>query len=94
VVIPGRHTRPLEETAAKFNALNKGTKVLTVKADLTVDGDVKNLFTQVVGTFGRSADIILASAGTNREALRSGEERVDDWWSVSPSSSKIILIAN
>ncbi len=67
MVIAGPRTNVLEETATRLKALtkspNKNTKILTVRTELNVDGDVKNLFTQVVKAFGRPADVVLANAG-------------------------------
>lgn len=89
VVVAGRRLEKLEETATALKALGKGTKILTVKTDLTVSSDVQNLFTQTVKTFGRPADLVLANAGVVREMLPVGEEKVDDWWSVWVLSWKV-----
>lgn len=44
VVICGRREDKLEQTATALRASTKGTKVLTVKADITVNRDMENLY--------------------------------------------------
>ena len=82
VVIIGRRAEKLEETAAHLRKISQGTKILTVKTDLTVDADVENVFKQIQKTFGRPADVVLANAGGVANLASAGEEPVDRWWKV------------
>ncbi|KAK4947887.1 hypothetical protein LTR10_013395 [Elasticomyces elasticus] len=63
-------------------AISKGTKVLGVKADITVAEDVENLYSKIKATFGRTADVVLANAGWVSGFFKAGEDPVDNWWKV------------
>ena len=82
VVIAGRRFELLEETATSIKKISRGTKVLAIKTDLTVEKDVDNLFHQVNKTFGRPADVVLANAGLVSEIKPMVEEDVNTWWSI------------
>ena len=87
VVIIGRRADRLEETASKLRNISHGTKILTVKTDLTVDADVENVYKQIQKTFGRPADVVLANAGAVDELANIADDPVDKWWKVHVGSS-------
>jgi NAD(P)-dependent dehydrogenase (short-subunit alcohol dehydrogenase family) len=83
VVIAGRRQEKLDEVIASTHEYNKGsTKVISVRTDVKVEGDVDNLFQKVKDTFGRPADVVYANAGWVSELISSAEESVETWWSV------------
>jgi NADP-dependent 3-hydroxy acid dehydrogenase YdfG len=82
VVIRGRREAKLEQTAAELRASGEGTKVLAVRADITVDMDMENLHKAIQATFGRPADVVLANAGWVAGNVKFGEDPVDNWWQV------------
>ncbi|KAK5211632.1 hypothetical protein LTR99_005713 [Exophiala xenobiotica] len=81
VVIAGRRQEKLDETASSLKSASAGTKILTVKTDITISGDVEKLFSKIKETFGRTADVVLANAGWS-EAGTAGEHPVDKWWKI------------
>lgn len=83
VVIAGRRKEKLDETARALNELSGGaTKILAVPTDLLVEDQVKNLFEQVVKTFGRPADVVVTNAGNVSPLTPLAEEAVSTWWSI------------
>jgi NAD(P)-dependent dehydrogenase (short-subunit alcohol dehydrogenase family) len=83
VVIAGRRQQKLDEVIATTHEYNKGsTKVIAVRTDVKIEGDVDNLFQKVRDTFGRPADVVYANAGWVSELIPSAEESVETWWSV------------
>lgn len=81
VVIAGRRKEKLAEVAASLDKVNRGsTTILTVAADVKAEGDVVHLFEQVIKTFSRPADVVIANAGTGSDLLPLGEQTVPDWW--------------
>ena len=82
VVIVGRRKGRLEETARALEALKKGTKIVAIPADSTVEKDMLNVYQTVVKIFGRSAEVILANAGALSENKPLGEEESEEWWRV------------
>jgi len=82
VVIAGRRVDKLEETASEIRTLSNGKiEALAVQTDLVRDTDVENLFAQIIKTFGRSPDVVLANAGAV-ESVAIGEQNTDDWWNI------------
>lgn len=81
VVIAGRRVEKLEEVAVEIRKLGNAT-VLPVRTDLKVASDVDNLFAQVVKTFGRTADVVVANAGWVSDIKPMAQEDVATWWSV------------
>jgi len=51
-----------------------------VKADITSEEQVKNLFASVQKTFGRPADVLLNNAGYLKDDQKIGETAPNDWW--------------
>ncbi|KAK5194055.1 hypothetical protein LTR47_005354 [Exophiala xenobiotica] len=76
-----RRQEKLDETASSLKSASAGTKILTVKTDITISGDVEKLFSKIKETFGRTADVVLANAGWS-EAGTAGEHPVDKWWKI------------
>ena len=83
MVIAGRRQEKLDEVIVSTHEYNRGsTKVIGVKTDVKIEGDVDNLFQNVKAKFGRPADIVYANAGWVSELIPSAEENVQTWWSV------------
>jgi NAD(P)-dependent dehydrogenase (short-subunit alcohol dehydrogenase family) len=51
---------------------------LTVKADVVVEKDVKDLYAEIQGVLGRHADVLLNDAGYLDDGKLIGEQSVDD----------------
>lgn len=81
VVIVGRRKDVLQKTADELNTLSQGkTKVLAVAADVVSEKDTENLYAQVKQTFGRTADVVLASAGAVPASVPFAEQDISTWW--------------
>ncbi|KAK5382358.1 hypothetical protein LTS13_003022 [Exophiala xenobiotica] len=76
-----RRQEKLDETASSLKSASAGTKILTVKTDITISGDVEKLFSKIKETFGRTADVVIANAGWS-EAGTAGEHPVGKWWKI------------
>lgn len=82
-MIAGRRQEKLDEVIASTHEYNQGsTKVIGVRTDVKVEGNVDNLFQKVKNTFGRPADVVYANAGWVSDLIPSAEESVETWWSV------------
>jgi NAD(P)-dependent dehydrogenase (short-subunit alcohol dehydrogenase family) len=79
VVVAGRRQELLEQTVA----LGKegGGKLLAVSADVTKPEDVKRLFAETVGAFGR-VDFLFNNAGMGAPAIPMDELSFEQWTSV------------
>ena len=87
VIIAGRRQNALDNSASKLGelakSLGKETKVLAVPTDLTVFGQVENLFKQVKEHFqGRLPDVVIANAGVANPIEPLAEGDADAWWSI------------
>lgn len=80
IVIAARRLETLEEVAKDIKASNPASQVLPVKADISLEEDVKNLFASVQKIFGRPADVLLNNAGYLADDQLVGETPVADWW--------------
>ncbi|XP_049876416.1 uncharacterized oxidoreductase SERP2049-like [Pectinophora gossypiella] len=77
LVLTGRNEAKLKEVAQKVEK-TKGVKPVVVKADLTVDEDVKRIVTETIKCFGQ-IDILINNAGAGVVAgLRDGVKHLDD----------------
>ena len=87
-MIAGRRQEKLDEVIASTHEYNKGsTKVIAVRTDVKIEGDVDNLFQKVKDAFGRPADVVYANAGWVSAFVPSAEESVETWWSVYVSGN-------
>ncbi len=66
IVIAARNIEKLEETANEISVYN--TNVLTVKCDVSVQGDCENLIKETVNKFG-GIDILINNAGISMRAI-------------------------
>ena len=80
VVIAARRLDALEKVAEELRAISPSSKVLAVKADITSEDDVKNLFASIQKTFGRPADVLLNNAGYLKDDEFIGETAPNVWW--------------
>lgn len=80
IIIAGRRVDKLEAVAADIKSINSDTQVLSVKTDISIEDDVKNLFKQAKETFGRVPDVVLLNAAVLEEAKPIYKTPVDDWW--------------
>jgi NAD(P)-dependent dehydrogenase (short-subunit alcohol dehydrogenase family) len=82
-VIAGRRKEKLDETVHSLEELNNGsTKILAVKADITLEHEMEALFKEVNDVFGRSADVVIANAAWQAKFKPLADESVNTWWSV------------
>jgi NAD(P)-dependent dehydrogenase (short-subunit alcohol dehydrogenase family) len=90
VIVTGRRKEKLDETVRSTEVLNKGnvSKVMGIVADLKIESEVEALFREVVGVFGRAADVVIANAGLLSDNLSLADEDVSTWWSVWVSRSR------
>jgi NAD(P)-dependent dehydrogenase (short-subunit alcohol dehydrogenase family) len=51
-----------------------------VKADITSEDQVKELFASVQKAFGRHADVLINNAGYLKDDQLIGETAPNDWW--------------
>ena len=90
VVIAGRRTEMLEETAA----LAKTSRMLVVPTDVTNPEHVDQLFLNAKSTFGR-LDVLFNNAGVTSPATNFGEVTYDQWLAVvSINLNGMFLCAN
>ncbi len=82
IVIAGRRLHLLEDVAKELKSINKDVRVHVVKLDISVEGQVEELYREVRRTFGRAADVLLNNAGILKDDKLIGEESVRDWWRV------------
>ncbi|KAK3646834.1 hypothetical protein LTR56_008321 [Elasticomyces elasticus] len=82
VVLVGRRKERLEQTARSLEALGKGTKILAIPADSTIEKDMLHVYSTVNKTFGRPADVVLANAGALSAIKPLGEEEASEWWRI------------
>lgn len=76
LVLVGRNETSLTEVAKKCETAN-GIKPLIVKAELSVDDDVKNIVSKTIEVFGR-IDVLVNNAGVGiRGGIRDGIELYD-----------------
>lgn len=96
IVIAARRLDALEKVAAELKSISPSSKILSVKADITSEEQVKELYASVQKTFGRPADVLLNNAGYLRDDQLIGETAPNEWWTglVSPlhTDLEIILI--
>jgi NAD(P)-dependent dehydrogenase (short-subunit alcohol dehydrogenase family) len=72
VVVAGRRRGPLDAVA------ETSTRIVPVVADVSVEADVRRLFTETVGRFGR-LDLLFNNAGTGAPATPLDEITLDTW---------------
>ncbi|MBN1445895.1 MAG: SDR family oxidoreductase [Candidatus Omnitrophica bacterium] len=77
VVCCGRRMEKLKETVSLIE--KKGGKGLAVKTDITNLGEVKNLVSQTLKTFGR-IDVLFNNAGSFRTIGGLWEVDAEKWW--------------
>jgi NAD(P)-dependent dehydrogenase (short-subunit alcohol dehydrogenase family) len=78
VVLAGRRTGPLEQTAAAASA---GGKMLPVSADVTNPDSVRDLFARTRETFGR-LDVLFNNAGASAPAIPLEDLAYEQWMQV------------
>jgi NADP-dependent 3-hydroxy acid dehydrogenase YdfG len=86
-VIAARRIDALEKIATELNKISPSSKVLPVKADITSEEQVKNLFASVQTTFGRPADVLINNAGYLKDDQLIGEATPNEWWTGIVSSN-------
>jgi NADP-dependent 3-hydroxy acid dehydrogenase YdfG len=86
-VIAARRTDALEKVAAELKTISPSSKILAVKADITSEDQVKNLFASVQTAFGRPADVLLNNAGYLKDDQLIGETTPNDWWTAIVNSN-------
>ena len=86
-MIAARRIDALEEIATELNKISPSSKVLPVKADITSEEQVKNLFASVQTTFGRPADVLINNAGYLKDDQLIGETAPNEWWTGIVSSN-------
>jgi NADP-dependent 3-hydroxy acid dehydrogenase YdfG len=96
IVIAARRLDALEKVASELTAISPSSKILSVKADITSEEQVKNLYASVQKTFGRHADVLLNNAGYLKDDNLIGETAPDEWWTtmVNSFSPQVEVIAN
>lgn len=80
MVIAGRRLEKLEQVAKELRSKYPETKVLAVRADVTIQCDMVGLFRLVVEVWGRPADVVLANAGVMEKHNLIGDQDSEDWW--------------
>ena len=80
IVIVARRLQLLQGIAKEIKSISPETKVLTVKADIQSEEDIKTLFAQVKNVFGRPVDVVLNNAGYLQDEQMIGETPVSEWW--------------
>ncbi|PQE04027.1 oxidoreductase short chain dehydrogenase reductase family protein [Rutstroemia sp. NJR-2017a BVV2] len=80
IVLAARRVSNLDALAAKLQPLSPETKFLSVKLDISVEEDVKNLYATVQKEFGRPADVVLNNAGYLEDGCLVGETEPATWW--------------
>ena len=80
IVIAGRRTFKLEEVAQNLRAKYPASKIIAIRTDVTVPGDVENLFQKTKEEFGRCPDVVLANAGVMEKHNKIAEQDVEEWW--------------
>ena len=79
-MIAGRRICKLEEVAQNLSQKYPESKVVVVRADVTVPSDVLNLFERTKEKFGRCPDVVLANAGVMEKHNKIAEQDVEEWW--------------
>jgi NAD(P)-dependent dehydrogenase (short-subunit alcohol dehydrogenase family) len=79
-VLAARRVPNLDALAAKLQPLSPETKFVSVKLDISVEEDVKNLYATVQKEFGRPADVVLNNAGYLDDGPLVGEAEPVTWW--------------
>ena len=79
VVLAGRRTAPLEETAREIEA--KGGKALAVAADVGDPASVASLFDRIKATFGR-LDLLFNNAGVGAPGVPFEDLTFEQWQAV------------
>jgi NAD(P)-dependent dehydrogenase (short-subunit alcohol dehydrogenase family) len=80
IVLAARRVSNLDALAAELQPLSPETKFVSVKLDISVEEDVKNLYATVQKEFGRPADIVLNNAGYLDDDSMVGETEPATWW--------------
>lgn len=80
VVISGRRVDRLDAVVQHLRKKYHNTKILAVRADVTVANDMEFLFSNVRSAFGRAADVVLANAGIMEKHNLIADQDVDAWW--------------
>ena len=62
IAITGRHQGRLDKIATELRLLNQDALVLAIQVDVTREINMDDL-AQVLKTFGRSTDVVIASSG-------------------------------
>lgn len=86
-MIAARRIDALEKVAAELKTINPSSKVLAVKADITSEDQVKELFASVQKTFGRPANVLINNAGYLKDDQLIGETAPNAWWTGIVSST-------
>ena len=80
VIIAGRRVEKLEEVAQGLRRKYPSPRILAVRADVTVQSDMEELFGRVKEEFGRSTDVLLANAGVMEKHNLIADQDADAWW--------------
>lgn len=79
-MVAGRRAELLEEAVTSLRALSRYIRILAVKTEVIVEKDIEDLFREIQKTFGRAADVVLASAGRVSGPVKVGQGSMESWW--------------
>ena len=90
IILAGRKTAPLENTAERINQLSKTTKVLVHSVDITSEESVKRLIRKIADDFSR-LDVVINNAGSLQDA-KFGDIEPSRWWIDFVSSAEYMCL--
>lgn len=80
IVLVARRKDTLQKVHDEIKDLISTVKVLIIPADITNVAEVRDVFPNILKTFGRSADVLLQVAGYSAENEMIGETEPEEWW--------------
>lgn len=90
IIIAGRRAEKLDEVAQRLRKKYPKSNIISIRADVTVSKDMKNLFDSVMKEFGRPADIVLANAGVMEKHNLIADQDADVWWTSMVTKISIV----